>query len=161
MLVTFAGEFIGRQLIEDFQLLPREERDGGIFDERLFVLQKPIKPAKHRHLQFLCVFVRSFGYEQAEFVSGAIQIVNVPDFFVQARHAIEREDGVFIAVTNQQGPRCDQRRHQRKVPAISVHHEHAVAMAFDGALHDMIFKIRNAGDGTCHLDTIIERGDPP
>ena len=64
----------------------------------------PVEPAKDRELQILGVFVRSLGDEQAQVVGRVIQLVDLRDFRVQSHDAVEREDGIFVAIADEQRP---------------------------------------------------------
>ena len=99
--------------------------------------------------------------DQAKFVRGFVQRVDAPHLRVQANHAIERENGIAIRVDDEQRTRSHQRGHLRIIPAKCIHQEHAVAVALDRAIHDMVFQIGDAGDRSRCLNAIIQRRDPP
>ena len=64
-------------------------------------------------------------------------------------------------LTMHSATRRDQRGDLVVVPAIGVHHEHAVAVALDAAVHDVIAQRGDARGGRGGLDALVERGDLP
>ena len=48
-----------------------------------------------------------------------------------------------------------------EVPAVGVDHEHAVAVAFDAAVDDVVLQVGDAGDGDGDFDALVEGGDVP
>ena len=90
-----------------------------------------------------------------------MQRVEAGEFAMHAEHAVEGEDRVFVGVGEEERPRGEERGEFRVVPAIGVHHEHAVAVAFHDAVDHMVVEIGDAGDGDGDLDAVVERGGIP
>ncbi len=111
--------------------------------------------------QLLCVLVRTFCNVQAEVFLGVVQPVNVPDLLVHADDTIQRENCVFVTIRYQQRPWCHQSRHERIIPAVSIDYVHAVAMAFDTAVDDVVLKVGDSGNRYGDLDAVIESRYPP
>src|SRR5690606_16055395 len=111
--------------------------------------------------QLLRVLVGAFGDLQAEVPGLVVQLVDFADLHVDIDDAIEREDPVLVGVGDEQRPGSDQGRDHRVVPAEGVDLEHAVAVPFDTAVHDVIIQTGDAGDGDGGLDALVEGGDPP
>ena len=105
--------------------------------------------------------MRPFGEDETELVGLVVQVVNAAHALVQAHHAVEREDGVLVGVDDEQRARGHERGDLRVIPAVGVHHEHAVAVALDAAVHDVTLQVHDASGGTGHLDALVQRGNPP
>src|SRR5436305_2232499 len=80
---------------------------------------------------------------------------------MNAQNTIEWKDIIFIAVANEQRTGREESGDLRVIPAIRIHREHAIAMAFDRAIDDVIFEIGDSSDGTGRPNAVIERGDQP
>ena len=80
---------------------------------------------------------------------------------MQANDAVERKDSVLVRVANEQRTRREHRRQLWVIPAIRVQEKHAVAMAFDCAVHNVILQIGDAGDRRGDSDAVVERRNRP
>src|SRR5439155_27313137 len=48
-----------------------------------------------------------------------------------------------------------------EIPAIGVDHVHAIAVALDAPVHDVIFQVRHAGDRDEAGRAVVDGGQPP
>ena len=152
---------VGREDLEDLQLLGLQQLRGNALHRRVDAFQVAIEPVKRRHLKLLGVPVRPFRDGEAELIGGAVKAVERPDLLVDTRDALQREDRVLVAVRNQQRARGDQRGDFSIIPAVGVHHEHAVAMPLHRAVYDVVPQIGDPCDGDGAFDAVVQGGDPP
>ena len=148
-----------------------EDAQGGGFDALFGTLiqhrhgvsafEVALEPVKRADIQRLQVFVRTFGYLEAEIGLFAQQGVEPAHVLVDAEDTVDGEDGVFVRIDDEQRSRCGQRDHAGEIPAVGVHEEHAVAVAFDAAVDDLIDHVGDARRRCADFDAIIQRGDPP
>ena len=87
--------------------------------------------------------------------------VDPGDGGMDADDAVEREDGILVGVGDEQRARGDQGGELPVVPAVGVHHEHAVAVALDRAVDDVVAQIGDARHGHGDADALVERGGVP
>jgi hypothetical protein len=112
-------------------------------------------------LQLLRIFVRASRDIQRHILGLAVESIDAANFLERAVDAIERKDSVAIGIANQQRPWRDQCREHRVIPAVGVHHKHAVAMPFDAAIDHMVLQIGNASHGYGDFDPFVRSGAPP
>src|SRR5206468_7173923 len=129
--------------------------------ERVVAAQVPVEPAQHGHLEILRVLVGAGTDDQPKLVGGAVQFVDAADQCVQSLNAVQREDRVRVGVHDEQRTRGGERGDLRVIPAPGVDGEHAVAVALDRAVYDVVVEVGNAGHGRGGLDAVVERDDPP
>ncbi|NDF00601.1 MAG: hypothetical protein EB034_20375, partial [Verrucomicrobia bacterium] len=161
VFVALAGDFVGGEFFEDLQLLRGEQLFRVVRHRRFILLQPFVEPPHHGHLQLLRVLVRAFGEDQAELLRLVVQVVDGAHALMEPHHTIKRENSVLVGVADEQGARSYERGDLRVVPAVSVHHEHAVTMPLDAAVHDVALEVHNASGGTRGLDAVVERSNPP
>jgi len=83
-LINLRVDFVLGQLVEDLQLLGLKEFDGGRFDERFVLFQKPVEPVKCVDAKFLGVRMWSLGDLQTEVLTSSVEFVNPPRLFVKS-----------------------------------------------------------------------------
>ena len=120
-----------------------------------------VEPVERRHAQFLRVAVAAGGDDEAEVVFFAVQLVDATDFCEEPVDAVEREDTVVVGVEDEQRARRDERCDLGKIPPVSVHVIHAVAMPLDDSVDNVVLQVGNSGDRRGDLDALVERSDPP
>ncbi len=120
-----------------------------------------VEPVKSAGVEGLGVFVGAFGDVEADVCLGFEEGVEAAGALVEADDAVEGEDGVFVGIANEQWAGGDESSDAVVVPAGSVELVHAVAVAFDAAVDDVIAEIGDAGGGGGAGDAFIECSDPP
>lgn len=76
---------------------------------------------------------------------------------MDAFYPVDREDGVAIGISDQQRSRCNHGGEGAEVPAVAVVHEHAVAVAIDASIDNMVLEVCDPRNRDGHLDSWIER----
>ncbi len=142
--------------------LSRGEFLAGQSCDRVGVaLEVFIEPVEGGDAEFLRVGMAAGRDGQSEVLRLAVQFVNARDLGVQSGDAVDRENAVAVGVQNEQRPWRDECGDLRKVPAVGVNLEHAIAMPLDNAIDHMVLQVGDAGDRRGGLDTLVECGDPP
>ena len=161
--VGLGVDLVLRQFGEDTQGGGLDALFGTFIQHRhgVSAFEVALEPMKRADVQWLQVFVRTFGHLEAEVGLFAEQGVEPAHVLVDAEDAVDGEDGVFVRVHDEQRARSSQRDHALKVPAVGVHEEHAVAVAFHAAVDDLIDHVGDACRRCADFDAIIQRGDPP
>ena len=142
-------------------MLGSEELDRRVGDQRILFLQEAVEPVEGVDPEFLGVLVRPFGDLQAELFGLAVEFVDATDLLVDTDDTVERKDAIFVGVGDQQRPWGEQCRDLGVVPAERVDLEHAVAVALDAAVDNVIGQVRDAGHRDGDPDPVIECADPP
>ena len=111
--------------------------------------------------EILSVLVRALGYVETEVVGDAEQVVDPFRLAVDVDYAVERKYAILVGVGDEEGARCDKRGYHGVVPAGGVDLVHAVAMALDAAVDDVIAHTGDSRNGNGGLYALVEGGDPP
>ena len=124
-------------------------------------LEVAFKPVEGPGVEGLEVHVRAFRNLEADVHLLAEERVEAADACVDLKDAFDGEDGVLVGVANEEGPWRDESGDAVKVPPVTVEHEHAVAMAFDAAVDNVVLKRGDACGGGCCRDALVQGCDPP
>ena len=120
-----------------------------------------IEPSKGVDAKFLSIGVRAFGDLQSDVLFHAIKLVDRTYFGIDIDDTVQRKNRVFVGVRNQQRAWCDQCGDHRIIPAIGVDHVHAIAMALDTTIDDMILERCDTSHRDGGLHTFVQRSDVP
>ena len=151
------------QVREDTQGLGIE-RFPGCFIRRghgIRALQKTLEPMEGTRVERLHILVRTFRDLKPDLVFRSHARIEAAGALVELKHARNWKNRILVRIAHQQRSRCHQAHHPVVVPAIRVHHEHAVAVSFHTTVHHVVFQTRDAGGGCRRLDALIQRRDPP
>ena len=154
---------VGGQRGKDAELLGLEALRRALVEHghRVRIFQPALEPMERALIQRLHVCVRALGDLQSDLRLRAERAVDAARAVVDRDDAIERKNRVLVRVADQQRTRRDERGDLVVIPAVGVHHEHAVAVPLDGAVHDVIVQRRDARGRRGDLHAIIERRDVP
>ena len=70
-------------------------------------------------------------------------------------NTIEGKNTVLVGVRNEQGPRGHERGYHGEVPTLGIHLVHAVAMALDASVDDVVAHAGDARHGDGDLDPLV------
>ena len=132
---------------------------GGVHE--VGALEVAVEPVLGADVEGLGVFVGALGDVEADLVFFAKEFVEAAGALVEADDAVEGEDAVVVGVADEEGSGCDQGGEAVVVPAVCVDLEHAVAVAFDAAVDEVVAEVGDAGGGGGAGDAVVEGGDPP
>lgn len=132
---------------------------GGVHE--VGALEMAIKPVLGTDVEGLGVFMGALGDVEADLRFLAEHFVEAAGALVEADDAVEGEDAVVVGVADEEGAGCDKGGEAVVVPAVGVDLEHAVAVAFDAAVNEVVAEVGDAGGGGGAGDAVVEGGDPP
>ena len=156
-------DFVSRQCVgKSAQLFALDDRQLRLGDGRVAALEMPGDPAIRHQPQLGIIVVAARRDADVEELLGSVGIETVELFQPRADAviAVHREDRVVAGVFEQQWARRDEGRDAGPRPLERVDEEHAVAMAVDDRLADVIFEIVHAADGHRDLHALVGCGDP-